>query len=206
MRVLIVFLITAQALVAQTKPKCVDCVPRNSHERSAYKKYIEPLLSVRDFHMSYADDGAADATVTCPGDCSDRAPSSVPEVATLMKNPTITVPLLIDCLDDNRLTSVRFVDNEMIHPMQVPVGYVCLDILMSRFVSEPIAENDCRDDGIGACMNLDFYFRPDDYYHCFTDSCVPRPWVLVVQKNWRRELQSGRLWNAQAKRSKTKSP
>ena len=148
--------------------------------------------------MHYFDDGAADATVTCEADCGESQ-GPVPEVAALMKDPRTTVPQLIDCLNDGRQTSVRFDGDMGINPMKVPVGYVCLDILMSRFTRAPIAENDCSDDGIGACMNYVFYFRPDDYYHCVQGSCLLRPWVLVVQKNWKQQLAAGRLWKAQRK-------
>ena len=176
----------------------MDCGPGSQPSRStAYQQLIEPLLKVSDFHMHYYDDGAADASVTCPGDCAG-APSSkaVSEVQTLLRNPMTTVPLLIDCLNDGRQTSVRFDGNSTTKPMQVPIGYVCLDILMSRFVSQPIAEYQCMTDGLGACMNNGYYFRPDDYMRCGDSVCTPRPWVLEVQKNWQRRLKDGTLWRA----------
>ena len=136
--------------------------------------------------------------MTCPNDCSGiPSPKPVAEVAALMKDEKITVPLLIDCLDDSRQTSVRFDGNVTTKPMQTPVGYVCLDILMSRFVSEPIAKYECNTDGLGACLHTKFYFRPDDYTRCRIGSCDPRPWVLLVQKNWKYELSTGHLWRAQ---------
>jgi len=203
MRALIVFLITAQALMAQPKPKCVDCIPGTTHERSAaYKKYIEPLLDVRDFHIKYYADGAADATVTHPEpeEGSDTSRPPVQQVVALMKNRSITVPLLIDCLNDGRITSARF-DGERASALEVPVGYVCLDILMTWVAREPIADPDEYGDGLGACIHTEFYFRPDDYTVCGTDGdCLPRPWLLLVQKNWKRELRSGRLWKALRKR------
>jgi len=35
-------------------------------------------------------------------------------------------------------------------PMQVPVGYVCLDILIGTTKGRPVHEPDCADDGLGA--------------------------------------------------------
>jgi len=165
----------------------------------AYKRLIEPLLAVPDYGTHYFDDGAADATVTCPHGCNvDSDIGPVPAVAALMKNPSIAVPLLIDCLSDGRQTSLMFDGNAMTRPMKVPVGYVCLDILMSRFVSEPIAEYPCNSDGLGACLHSKFYFRPDDYTRCIENlACIPRPWVSSVQNSWRRELKTGRLWKAE---------
>lgn len=168
----------------------------NSHNvRSAqYKKLIEPLLQVPDFRMHYSEDGAADATVTCPAN-NDPCPSPPPAVAALMKNPRTTVPLLIDCLSDGRQTSVRFDGNTITRPMQVPVGYVCLDILMA-WAGKPIGDyGDCGD-GLGACIDPEYYFRPDDYIQCWDESCYPRPWVFVVQRKWERTLKSGLLWTA----------
>jgi len=199
MRSLITVLLIAGALHAQSAPKCLDCGLGLQQKRSSqYITLIEPLLNVPDFHMHYFDDGAADATVTCPDNCDGfPLPKPVPAVEALMSHPAKTTPLLIDCLDDSRLTTIQFDGNTTTRPMRVPVGYVCLDILMQRFVTEPIAEYECNTDGLGACTHTNFYFRPDDYTHCSKESCDPRPWVSVVKRNWLRELKSGNLWKAQ---------
>jgi hypothetical protein len=185
---------TAQTTIVNSG--CLSCGPAPAPRvySKAYKQLIEPLLTVQDFHTHYIDDGAADATVTCPNDCDD-SPSSlpVPAVAALMKNHSVTVPLLIDCLSDGRLTSIQFDGNATTLPMKVPVGYVCLDILISQFTYKPITDHGCSNDGLGACIYTFFYFRPDDYTHCWKDSCNPRPWVLVVQRSWRKQLQLGSL-------------
>lgn len=199
MRSLIYLLISAAVIHAQVYPKCMDCGLGTQRPRSAaYQQLIEPLLKVPDFHMHYYDDGAADATVTCPHNCDGwPLPKPVPEVQSLLQTPKTTVPLLIDCLDDGRQTSVRFDGNVTTRPMQVPLGYVCLDILMSRFVSDPIADYECNTDGLGACLHTEYYFRPDDYTHCWNGTCDPRPWVVHVQKNWQRRLKDGTLWKAE---------
>jgi hypothetical protein len=74
--------------------------------------------------------------------------------------------------------------------MNVPVGYVCMDILMNVVVGRPVSDPGCSDDGLGACMNNGFYFRPDDYYECSEKNCFLRPWVLVVQRKWRQAYLS----------------
>ena len=61
-----------------------------------------------------------------------------------------STPLLIDCLSDGRTTAARFAGNTVSKPMQVPVGYVCLDILIGTTKSRPVHEPDCADDGLGA--------------------------------------------------------
>jgi len=50
----------------------------------------------------------------------------------------------------------------------------------------PVHVADCADDGLGACIHENFYFRPDDYSHCWPDRCEARPWVRIVQQNWKR--------------------
>jgi hypothetical protein len=162
---------------------------------AAYHRYIDPLLAVKDFGMEYYDDGAADASVLFPqGDKDQPYRRPVDPVATLIKLRARSIPLLVDCLTDNRVTSVRFDGNNITRPMNVPLGYVCLDILMAvvtdRSISDP---DDCGDDGLGACIREGFYFRPDDYANCWKDVCLPRPWVTVVQRNWTAQFLAHRL-------------
>jgi len=161
-----------------------------------YKKYIEPLLKEKDFGTHYVEDGAADASVLTPTERSptfhlDRPSDAVIELVRLGAK---SVPLLIDCLGDGRLTSVRFDGNTITKAMNVPVGYVCLDIMTGSVRGKPVSDMPCGSDGLGACMNNGFYFRPDDYWKCREkDRCEPRPWVTVVQGNWRLQFLQNRL-------------
>ena len=77
--------------------------------------------------------------------------------------------------------------------MNVPVGYVCMDILMNVVVGEPVSDPECSNDGLGACMNYGFYFRPDDYYECTAKDCFLKPWVSVVKRRWKEAYISHRL-------------
>ena len=103
------------------------------------------------------------------------------------------MPLLIDCLDDGRLTNVRFHASGSVKSKGVPLGYVCLDILTGVVPGEPISDPDCDADGLGACVNRGFYFRPDDYITCTEQRCIPRAIVAIVQRNWRRQFLRKRL-------------
>jgi hypothetical protein len=154
-----------------------------------YAKYMDALLQVKDFGTHYYDDGAADATVLF---LSDKVPWESPRDAVLafVRLGRASLPLLIDCLDDGRLTAIRFDGNITTRPMNVPVGYVCLDILMGVTRGKPAHEPDCAGDGLGACMETGFYFRPDNYYHCWKGRCFVRPWVFAVQRTWRRRSSS----------------
>lgn len=140
--------------------------------KADYQKYIDPLLEVKDFGIEYTEDGAADATVL---DSSRVTPESVIAVLRLKAQG---LPLLIDCLNDGRLTSISFGGNATTREMKVPIGYVCLDILMG-ITKGPISYPNCADDGLGACVHYELYFRPGDYYNCqeHEHACLTRPWV-----------------------------
>ena len=160
-----------------------------------YHRYIDPLLEVSDFRTKYYEDRAADATVLFPE--SSQPPYShllppVPVIA-IVRLIARSLPPLIDCLSDRRITSMRFEGNRITQPMNVPLGYVCLDILMNEAAGEPVSDPSCADDGLGACMNDGFYFRPDDYYACTDKDCMLRPWIFVVQQKRTSEYLAHRL-------------
>ena len=162
------------AMMLLTAPETALAQQRLSTQ-AQYTKYIDPLLQAKDLGIHYYDDGAADATVLIPE--SDKVPLDSPSDAVLafVRLARGSIPLLIDCLDDGRLTTVLFDGNATTRAMHVPVGYVCLDILMGVTHGKPAHVPDCSDDGLGACMETPFYFRPDDYYHCWKDRCFVRP-------------------------------
>jgi len=160
-----------------------------------YHRYIDPLLEVKDFRTRYYEDGAADATALFPESSQPPYGYLMPPapVIALVRLKDRGLPLLIDCLSDGRITSMRFQGNRTTQPMNVLLGYVCLDVLMNEVSGRPVSEPRCADDGLGACMNYGFYFRPDDYYACTDKECMLRPWVSVVQRKWKAEFLAHRL-------------
>lgn len=166
--------------------------------KSDYDKYIGAMLEVKDFGITYSEDGAADASILAPWHMEnshfqlDRPPDAVIALEGLGAK---SLPLLIDCLNDGRVTAARFDGSSITKPMNVPVGYLCLDILIVDVRGQPVSPAyECDRDGLGACTNFGFYFRPDDYFDCSDGrQCNPRPWVSVVQRNWRREFLMHRL-------------
>jgi hypothetical protein len=173
------------ATMVMTTPVCAQTqviAQRRLSDPIAYKKYIDPLLDVNDFGIEYYDDGAADASVLLPNNIQ----RPVEAVATLVRLKTKAFPLLIDCLGDTRLTNAIFDGNTITTRMREPVGYLCLDILMHLSPGKPAWILECVDDGLGACMEPEYYFRPDDYYNCRRQNCQARPWVFLVQRKWKR--------------------
>lgn len=160
---------------------------------SEYHKYIDALLTVKDFGTHYSEDGAADATILFPSSGTNPYARPAEAVIALVRLREKGFPLLIDCLTENRITSLRFDGNRITKAMNVPLGYVCLDIWMQTTWGGPVSDPECADDGLGACMNDGFYFRPDDYSNCWEHECLLRPWVTVVQRNWKRQYVAHRL-------------
>lgn len=80
--------------------------------------------------------------------------------------------------------------------MKVPVGYVCLDILLGVTRGDSVFQRNCASqEGADACIRPEYYFRPDGYTNCWeaAGKCAPRPRVGLVQRNWTREFLHGRL-------------
>ena len=173
--------ILAITLIIFFAPSSISATQRKLASTADYHRYIEALLDVKDFGTNYSEDGAADATVVFPG----RGLRPAEPIVALLGLKGGALPLLIDCLSDMRITSVRFDGNSMTRPMNVPLGYVCLDILMN-LAGGPVFYPNCADDGLGACVNYNLYFRPDDYDGCSKQECLLRPWIIVVQRAWRR--------------------
>jgi len=149
-------------------------------------------VTAKDFDTVYVNDGAADASVLWPNGSFKPDPTVLAIFHLRQKG----LPLLIDCLHDLRVTNVVCNGAQFKEPEPVPVGFVCLDILMGTTFGGITNIKDCADDGLGACMEPGYYFRPDDYeYPCCLGYgiCMSRPWVQVVQRNWRRAYLCGQL-------------
>lgn len=161
---------------------------------AAYHKYIDPLLAESNFGVEYTEGGGGDASVLYPlRNGNPYAPPSS-SVIGIVRAGAKAFPALVDCLTDGRTTSVYFDGNNITERMKVPVGYVCLDILMA-IAQGPGIKTEEEADGLGGDMNTDFYFRPNDYANCWPTlgQCDIEPWVAVVQKSWTKEFLKGQL-------------
>jgi hypothetical protein len=161
-------------------------------DKAQYQAYIDPLVTVKDFGIDFSDSGAADVSIVQPFHWDsfhhiqyDRPPDAVIALAALAAK---AVPLLIDCLDDGRLTAARFSRTSDNTSMNVPVGYLCMDILNTVIEDERIKPQECNRDGLGWCIHDGFYFRPDAFDCKDRHNCTPLPVVTLVQRNWRQEF------------------
>jgi hypothetical protein len=154
------------------------------------ERYIDALISA-PILVTYVDDGAADSSVTNVDANSNRVrvvEEPIPSVRDIINLRQRAIPILIVHLDDTRLTSAKlcsYFPGGRKECAPVPIGYVCLDILMNIVKAPKIITNECGDDGLGACIESAYYFRPDAYVRK-SDRFVAGAEVHRVKSNWQR--------------------
>lgn len=122
---------------------------------------IMALVNAR-LGTNYSDDGAADATVTALATSDSSRQTASAEVRAIFDLGPRCIPLLIAHLDDQRLTKTRFYGGAFRNaPIQVPLGHICLDILLHATDARAVYVKDGADDGLGAGVRQGYYFRPD---------------------------------------------
>lgn len=165
--------------IAQTEQR--ECGHSNDPQ-----SYIDALACSSDLQVVYGDDGAADATVM------EAKETTAPEVRSIVELGSQAIPLLIRHLDDRRLTSATFhtYEGRTQKIIQVPVGHICLDILTHITNAPKIFADECGDDGLGACIDSKFYFRPDDY-HLEGENLKWNAIAHTAKINWQNAYKKG---------------
>src|SRR6266446_630542 len=101
-----------------------------SAERRGREDLITALVNA-PLRTVYSDNGAADATVTAVTTEDTFRKDAAEQVRAILDLGPGCLPLLIAHLDDQRLTGATFDGGRYRHaPIRVPVGHVCLDILL----------------------------------------------------------------------------
>ena len=172
-------------------------VEAQRYAAASAERHIDALISA-PILVTYVDDGAADSSVTNVDANSNRVgvvEAPIPSVRDIINLRQRAIPTLIAHLDDTRLTSAKlcsYFPGGRSECAPVPVGYVCLDILMSIVRAPTIIRIECGDDGFGACMEPGYYFRPDAYVHK-GDRFVASREVHHVKLNWQRSYRKRHL-------------
>jgi hypothetical protein len=157
----------------------------------ASDKYIDALASAPNLPR-YSADGAADVSVTSY-DMNDpkTVEHHIQAVLDIVNLGQKAIPMLIAHLDDMRPTSATFYSEGYKRVVNVPVGYVCLDLLTNIVKDTPrIFVEPCTDDGLGACVHSEFYFRPDAFRRNGR-GYVARPGIVRAKSNWQRAYRKG---------------
>jgi len=157
-----------------------DCSSKRLEER------LISLAQVRPSRPVYLEDGAGAGTLT-------QHPEAKEAVSAILACPKSAAAVLVKHLDDRTLTHVEAetasnppgTGNPGSITKRVVLGVLALDILLQMFVepSSIVYIADCADDGLGACVQPDFYFRPDS----------GAPAAKSTKKAWSRLLQAGKL-------------
>lgn len=130
--------------------------------------------------VKYSTDGAADVSVMALGQNQYGVTTHPPaELARIVALRQSAIPILISHLDDTTPTLHRF---SAAPSLRVPLGFVCLDILVA-ITEGPMHVQDCADDGFGACVTEGYFFRPDS----------SRQDIAKVKKKWERLLAKGHV-------------
>lgn len=170
---LFTLLIVCSAALAVANAQC-PAAPKQDQSK------LLDALSQADFGTVYSDDGCGCDSVTEKGQLIESGPNIKPDarVKAIIDLKSSAIPVLIAHLDDVQKTRTLF-DGK-----PAPLGYVALDILMS-VIAQPNAVlfPDCADDGLGACINPKYYFRPD--------ASVEE--MKVVKKNWHALCSNGQI-------------
>lgn len=132
-----------------------------SVDRRGREDLIAALVNA-SLRTIYSDDGAADATVTAVATEDTFRKDAAPQVRAILDLGPSCLSLLIAHLDDQRMTRATF-NGTHFHrkPIRVPIGHVCLDILLNATAAKAVHIEDCADDGLRACTREGYYFRPD---------------------------------------------
>jgi hypothetical protein len=153
---------------------------------------LDRVLQLKSLGNVYFEDAAADGSVVM---IPPTYRAARPEIIPLLACEARAAEVLVEHLDDTRLTSARFKGGaHWSHPIRVPLGVLCLDVLISLSpfgspVRDPKTEND---DGLGAGVRAEYYFRPDDF-DIKVGRYAPKAHVLAVKEAWQKALREGIL-------------
>lgn len=155
---------------------------------------IDALVAAPTLYVNYVEDGSADQSVLAIyPDLNGKATNPIArEVKDIVALGSRAIPLLIAHLDDNRSTVATTSGGGYLtdKPVKVPVGFICLDILLHIAGDKAPIYDEEDHHGFQGPVKDNFYFRPDDYTRT-DDRFEERPIVRIVKKNWEGAYRKG---------------
>ena len=183
-------LVTAVAAVAVCL--AAGAAAQEPCSRQAVEQALQRVLELKDLGAIYFEDAACDGSIV-------KQPPDLrycrPQVAPILQCAEKAAAVLIEHLDDVRPTTATFAGGaHRVHPMVVPLGVVCLDMLLSISTTASVTYDAAsgNNDVLGAGVAPRYYFRPDSYTTS-NGRLSPLPIVLEVKANWQRALRAGQL-------------
>lgn len=201
---ILLFLLTSCTTTSQMQSQTV--IPKPSQLPTANLKktlttsnesMVDALVVAPNLYVEYVEDGAADGTVLAIYPNSDGYATNpiAKEVKDIVALRDKAIPLLIEHLDDTRPTWATVSSRGYItdKPVRVPVGYICLDILLNIVgIKNKLIYAEEERGGFGSEIKDGYYFRPDDY-RIISDIFEERPIVRIVKSNWQKAYQDGKI-------------
>ncbi len=161
------------------------------------EKLIDALVAAPNLYVRYVEDGAADSSVLAlyeNGNVNVAHPIAK-EVKDVVALRDKAIPLLIEHLEDTRPTSATVLLGGYLtdKPVRVPVGFVCLDILINIIGNNKLIFVEEPSDGFGGEVKDGYYFRPDDYKVYSDGKFKERPIVRIVKATWQKAYRDGKI-------------
>ena len=186
-----------QSQVVSPTPSESQITTSIKNSTSSNENLIDALVNTPNLYVKYVEDGAADGSVLAiyedgSGNMTNSIAKEVKDIVALRDK---AIPLLIEHLDDTRPTSATTSQGGYLtdKPIRVPVGYVCLDILINIVgVKNRLIYSEEERGGFGSEIKDGYYFRPDDY-RIIGDIFVVRPIVRIAKANWQKAYRDGKI-------------
>jgi hypothetical protein len=136
------------------------------------ERILNALLTTEFPSDVYPDDGAGDGTLIRYKIVGEHYDEIIPDrtVKAIVESGEEALPLLVSCINDTRLTRIGFepssvseVGKRGVKSTNVPLGYVCLELLTNVAADPRHKANDPDGYGDGICTGArkGFCFRPD---------------------------------------------
>ncbi len=152
---------------------------------SSPEELMQQLVEEPDFGLTYIDDGAGDGTVV--------RETPQPVVRKIIDLGPSAIPILIEHLDDRRLTSALYKGgHHWKDPIRVPLGFVSLDLLIEITRDTKLlfinGQKHCEFDGMGACVKPGYYAKPGVF---LGSDVASKNRIKRLKQNWQKTYRNG---------------
>jgi hypothetical protein len=183
-------LATAVSAAAQQPAPSATAAPKRA--ATVNPESLIDALAAYPFGAVYSEDINQPNSITFAGKPIDDNYGVIPAAPVLQifnLGQKVAIPLLIAHLTDQRPSQATY------HDQPVPVAYLALDMLLSLtdVNDERAVVPGCEQNGLGDCMQPEFYFSPDttdpnkmtDVQKAWAEENRKQPIALIYPNRWR---------------------